>query len=132
MYALDTNVLVRYIVQDDDATEQVQKATQAIERLVIDDPAFISCIVLCEMNWVLRTAYKISKEGRIAALRKILSVAAFHIERLECCTKALKRYEKGKADFSDYLIQEIARQEGYDTVLTFDTEAQQDTGFRLP
>ncbi len=130
MYALDTNILVRYIVQDDE--EQAQKATHAIECLTSNDPAFISCVVLCEVHWVLKTAYKIAKEGRLAALKKILSVAAFDIERLECCIKALKHYEKGQADFSDYLIQEIARQEGYDVVLTFDAKAQHDSGFQQP
>lgn len=130
MYALDTNVLVRYIVQDD--KHQAQQAAYAIERLTPDDPAFISCIVLCEVHWVLKTAYKIAKEERLTALKKVLSVAAFDIERLECCTKALKQYEKGQADFSDYLIQEIAREEGYDIVLTFDVKAQQDSGFQQP
>jgi len=130
MYALDTNVLVRYIVQDD--KEQAQKAARAIERLTSEDRAFIPCIVLCEVNRVLKTAYKVSKEERLAALKKIISVAAFDVERLECCTKALKSYEKGHADFSDYLIREIAQYEGYDTVLTFDEKAQKDSGFQSP
>ena len=51
MYALDTNILVRYIVQDD--KEQAQKAVHAIERLTSEERGFISCIVLCEVNWVL-------------------------------------------------------------------------------
>ena len=130
MYALDTNVLVRYIVQDDQ--EQAQKAANAIERFTSEDRAFISCIVLCEVNWVLRTAYKLPKEECLTTLRKIVSVASFDVERIECCTKALKRHEKGLADFSDYLIQEIARYEGYDTVLTFDAKAQKDVGFQQP
>ncbi len=130
MYALDTNVLVRYIVQDN--KEQAQQAAAAIERLTSEGPAFISCVVLCEVHWVLKTAYKIAKEERLATLKKLLSVAVFAIERLECCTKALKHYEKGQADFSDYLIQEIAKAEEYDTVLTFDAKAQKDLGFQQP
>ena len=130
MHALDTNVLVRYIVQDD--KDQAQKAAHVIERLTSEAPAFISGIVLCEVNWVLKTAYKISKEECLATLKRIVSVASFDIERLECCIKALKRYEKGQADFSDYLIQEIAKHEGYDTVLSFDTKALKDSGFQQP
>jgi len=130
MVALDTNVLVRYIVQDN--KEQAQKAACVIERLTSEDRAFISCIVLCEINWVLRTTYKISKEECLKTLKKIISVASFDIERIECCTRALKRYENGQADFSDYLIQEIARHEGYEVVLTFDARAQKDSGFQEP
>jgi len=130
MYALDTNVLVRYIVRDD--KDQAQQATHAIERLTSEEQGFITCIVLCKINWVLKTAYKISKEERLATLKRILSIAVFDIERLECCAKALKRYEKGQADFSDYLIHEIAGFEGYNVVLTFDTKAQKDSGFRRP
>ncbi len=130
MYALDTNVLVRYIVQDD--KEQAQKAGRAIERLTSEERGFISCIVLCEVNWVLRTTYKIPKEERLKTLKRIISVASFEIDRMECCTRALKLYEKGQADFSDYLILEIAKHQGYDIVLTFDAKAQKDLGFQQP
>lgn len=130
MIALDTNVLVRYIVQDNIA--QAQKATKAIEALTPDMPAFISCIVLCEINWVLKSVYKISKKDRLKALQNILTVAVFDIERLESCLKALKLYETGPTDFSDYLIQQIAWMEGYETVLTFDKKAQKSSGFKNP
>jgi predicted nucleic-acid-binding protein len=130
MLALDTNVLVRYIVQDDKA--QAAQATRAIELLTSDSPAFISCIVLCELNWVLKTVYKISKESCITTLRKILSIAVFEVERPECCAKALRTYEKGMADFSDYLIYEIAKNEGYERVLTFDAKALKSEGFQQP
>lgn len=97
MIALDTNVLVRYIVQDN--REQAQKADSVIERLTSEERAFISCIVLCEVNWVLSTTYKISRVERLKTLKKIISVASFDIERIDCCTHALKRYEHGQADF---------------------------------
>jgi predicted nucleic-acid-binding protein len=130
MIALDTSVLVRYIVQDD--KEQAHKASALIERLSSDHQAFISCIVLCEVNWVLKSAYKIPKQECVAVLRRILSVSAFDIERLACCMKALRRYEKEHADFSDYLIYEIAKDEGYDSVITFDRTAQNSDGFAQP
>lgn len=130
MYGLDINVLVCYIVQDD--KKQPQKAANAIEQLTSSERAFISCIVLCEVNWVLKTTYKIPRSERLANLKRVISVAKFEIERIECCTRALKRYEKGQADFSDYLIQEIAKLEGYNIVLTFDAKAQKDSGFQTP
>ena len=130
MIALDTNVLVRYIVQDDKA--QTKKATQAIEGLGVDSPAFISCIVLCELNWVLTSFYKVPKKDRIEALQGVLSVAVFDVERHGACLKALKLYDSGVADFSDYLIQQIAAQEGYNTVLSFDKKALKSSHFKSP
>jgi len=128
MFALDTNVLVRYIVQDDKT--QAGKATKIIEGLSADNPAFISCIVLCEINWVLKSAYKTPKQERLGVLQNLLSVPVFDIEQLECCVRALKFYQDGKADFSDYLIQDISRVHGYDTLLTFDKNAQKSKGFK--
>ncbi len=128
IYALDTNVLVRYIIGDDKS--QAQKAAKIVEALTPNTPAFISCIVLCELNWVLQSGYKIGKEERVAALQAILSTSVFTIERLEACLKALRFFEKGQADYSDYLIQQIAKQEGYGVVLTFDKTAQKSDGFQ--
>jgi len=128
MYAIDTNVLIRYIVEDN--PEQTQKATEAIEQLTSEKQGFICCIVLCELNWVLKTAYKISKSERVATLQKILSVPVFEIEELDCCLKALRTYEKGSADFSDYLIQQIGEKHGYESLLTFDQKASRETGFQ--
>jgi predicted nucleic-acid-binding protein len=75
MIALDTNVLVRYIVQDD--REQAHQASALIEALSSDKKAFISCIVLCEVNWVLRTAYKTPKEQCVVVLKHILYLCQF-------------------------------------------------------
>jgi len=125
-YAIDTNILVRYLVQDD--ASQAQKANTLIEGLTSDNPAFISLIVLCELNWVLKIAYKVSKKNCIAAIRTILSIAVFEIEQHECCTRALHSYEVGKADFSDYLIIQIAKTKGCHALMTLDRKIK-DSGF---
>jgi len=130
MIALDTNVLVRYIVRDDKV--QTRKADKIIEHLTVDVPAFISCIVLCELNWVLKTAYKIPKADCIKTLGNIFSIAVFDVERQGECLAALREYHKGAADFSDYLIQNIAAKEGYDTVITFDKKALKSPSFKSP
>lgn len=130
MVALDTNILVRYIMQDD--ATQAQQATKAIEALTADKQAFISCIVLCEVNWVLRSAYNISKEECLSTLNKIITVAAFDIEHIDCCLHALKAWQKGNADFSDYLIQAIAESKGYAITLSFDKKALKSEGFQHP
>ncbi len=128
MFALDTNILVRYIVQDD--TEQSAIANNIIDGLNSDNSAFIACVVLCELNWVLKSGYKISKEQAIDILEKIITIPVFNIEHFDCCLKALKSYKNGQADFSDYLILEIAKLNGYKRVLTFDKNALKSDGFQ--
>ncbi len=130
MYALDTNILVRYIMQDD--AEQAKLASDVIEALTTDKQAFISCIVLCEVNWVLKSAYGISKQECLNTLNKIITVAVFDIEHIDCCLHALKAWQKGNADFSDYLIQAIAEAKGYKKTLSFDKKALKSDGFECP
>ena len=130
MIALDTNVLVRYIVQDDPA--QAVKANRAIAKLTPDSPGFISSIVLCEFNWVLRTSFNVHRNDCVEILDRITSVPVFEIEHHDCCRKALHACKKGRADFSDYLIREIALVSGCTAVLTFDNMALKEDGFQKP
>lgn len=132
MYALDTNVLVRYVVEDGDSPEQTERAAALMGRFTPDNPAFVSCVVLCELVWVLKSAYQCDKAERINALHRILSMNALDVENLEACQAAFQNYRFGQADFSDYLIQEIAASNGYPTVITFDRKAQKSMGFVSP
>ncbi len=129
-YALDTNILVRYITQDD--AKQSEAANRLIEGLTAETPGFISVIVLCEVNWVLRSCYKISKQECAEILQKITLCDVFDLEKPECCNQALKAWRQGEADFSDYLIQAIAKREGYSFIVTFDKKALKEPGFVTP
>ncbi|TVQ44346.1 MAG: hypothetical protein EA365_10215 [Gloeocapsa sp. DLM2.Bin57] len=73
---------------------------------------------------------KIDKSDRQATLQTILSVSAFNIENFDFCLKALRSYEQGQADFSDYLIQKIAAKNGYTKLLTFAQKAPREKGFQ--
>ena len=128
--ALDTNILVRYIVRDD--TAQACRADKVIEGLTPENPGFIAAIVLCELNWVLTAAYKLPKAERLEILKKILAVSEFEIEHLPCALKALTAYKTGKADFSDYFIKEIAARAGYAPLVTLDENALKSDGFSAP
>lgn len=130
MYALDTNVLVRYLLQDD--AEQSGIANHVIENLTPTRQGFVSCIVLCEIIWVLSSRYHVAKQQCVTTLKQIFSVPVFDIEHLDNCLRALRSYERGNADFSDYLIQEIAHEQGYRTMLTFDKKALRSKRFRHP
>lgn len=103
MIGLDTNVLVRYVVQDD--PRQAAAATRLIEaQCTAEEPGSVTLIVLCELTWVLARGYGYERAAIGGLLRRILSAAELAVERSELAWQALNLYEAGKADFADYLI----------------------------
>lgn len=121
MIAVETNVLVRYLVDDD--PEQSARAAAlvdlAIER---DDRFFISQIVLCEVVWVLTRGYGFSRTEVVGALRALLKARQVVVEGIDAVRRALDAYAGGQADFADYVILECARSAGCARFATFDTE----------
>ena len=97
MTALDTNVLVR-IITNDDKTQASRAATFLREQ----EGVFIAKTVLLELEWVLRSAYKIGPNAIISALRNILAVVNVEIEDEPAVTQGLEWYEQGM-DFADAL-----------------------------
>lgn len=130
MNGLDTNVLVRYLVQDD--LEQWRLADEYIKQVKAKgETCFINNIVLCELVWVLKTAYKLSRNEIIDVLEKILKADAFDFENREAAWSALQQMNSGKADFSDYLINQINQQAGCTETVTFDAKLPGVDGIRL-
>ena len=131
MIGLDTNVIVRYLVEDDEA--QSRRATTLIEATVArDEGLFISDIVMCETVWVLSSAYRFSRSeiaDVLAALLRARSVVFTSTDRL---ARSLEAFRNGKGDFADYLIRELARAAGADTVATFDRSLLKEPGFSEP
>jgi predicted nucleic-acid-binding protein len=129
MIGLDTNVLVRHLVQDDPG--QSRKATQLItQHCTHDDPGFINRIVLCELVWVLETAYGYPKDTIVAVLDKLLRTSQLKIEGLQAAWTAFRLYQKGKADFADCLMGTTNRIEGCERTVTFDRLAGKIEGFQ--
>jgi len=119
MVGLDTNILVRYITQDDPA--QASKATRLIEAsCTAGNPGRLAHIVLCELVWVLRRAYGYSKPQVVAVLEQILVTAELAIEHEGIAFQALDAYRDGSADFSDYLLALSNRAAGCETTYSFD------------
>lgn len=130
MRGLDTNVLVRYLTRDDEA--QWHQAEQYINAaLEADETCFISTIVLCEVVWVLRSAYRLPREQLITTLDQILRGNRFDFENKAAAWGALQQFRQGKADFSDYLIGKINQQAGCGETATFDAKLRGTEGFRL-
>jgi predicted nucleic-acid-binding protein len=127
---LDTNVLIRYIVRDDQ--KQAQKATELIETVCTpDSPGFICLVVLCEICWVLCRGYRYDRTVVCGVLRNILTSAELSVEESETAWRALRAYEKGTADFADYLIAEHNRENKATPTYTFDRKAARYSVFQL-
>jgi predicted nucleic-acid-binding protein len=127
---LDTNVLVRYLAQDDAA--QARVATTLIEKeLTSEAPGFISLIVLVETLWVLEDCYDCSKERSIEILQRILRVKQLVIEEAQVVSRAAQVFSTSSADFADCLIERIGHARGCDHTVTFDRGAAKIPGMKL-
>ncbi len=129
MTGIDTNVLVRYLVQDD--PEQSALATKFIEgELSADNKGFIASVALCETIWVLARAYRQPKKTLLQVIRGILEAEVFEVENRDCSWRAYFDFDEGEADYSDYLIGEIGKAKGVSATMTFDSHAQKHRLFK--
>jgi predicted nucleic-acid-binding protein len=130
LIALDTNVLVRFLVQDDEA--QAKRARALVEKCVeAGDPCLVSNPVLCELEWVLESVYGASRGDVAAAVEGLLSTPPFQVEDADLTQQALGAYRKGKGDLSDYLLGLVGRAQGARTTYTFDRDLRRAEGFTL-
>ena len=131
MIALDTNVLIRFLVEDDET--QSREATDLIKRAVErDEPLFIDDIVMCETVWVLSSVYRFSRVEIVQTLSNLLRAKGVVFSSTDFIARALAAYAAQRGDFADYLIREHARAAGADTVATFDKALHQEQGFSKP
>ena len=130
MIGLDTNVLVRYLTHDDAA--QYAKAAAFIDAAANRNERFVvNTAVLCELVWVLGTAYDYSRDDIASALEQIFATAEFEIERLDDARRALRDFRATKADFSDALIGRINQSLGAEHTVTFDRDLKGIETFRV-
>jgi predicted nucleic-acid-binding protein len=118
MKAVDTNVLVRLLVQDDEA--QYRTALAFFEALDSGSPARVDTVVLCELVWVLRSAYEYTREDVAEVIERILSTEQLEVDDPESAWLALEDFRATKADFADCLIGQRARRAGCHATVTFD------------
>jgi predicted nucleic-acid-binding protein len=128
MIGLDTNVLVRFLVEDDKA--QTEKAARFMERAIAaDEPIFISDVVMCETVWVLVAAYRVARREIGEALGRLLMAAHLRFASVDRLSRAREAFLAGKGDFADYVIREEALAAGCDRVATFDRVLLKEDGF---
>ena len=130
MIGLDTNVLLRYLAQDHPA--QSAAATRAIEEAARRAVKMaISPVVLCEVVWVLESAYGHSRAEVADVLERVLRTSEFEVLEKDLLWPALEAYRSGPGDFADYYIGRRHRQAGAEHTLTFDRHLRSATHFTL-
>lgn len=122
MIGIDTNVLVRYLAQDDPA--QSARATRLIETdCTPESPGFVALVVLVEIVWVSENAYRATRNEVAEIVRRLLSIRQLVVENAETAWKALRSFEGSRSDFADCVIHHTAMTAGCDRVVTFDKQA---------
>ncbi|VAX05981.1 hypothetical protein MNBD_GAMMA26-652 [hydrothermal vent metagenome] len=122
MIGLDSNVVIRYLVQDDKA--QAGKANRLIEKVLTPErPGLINHITLAEIAWVLKRCYGVTKPELVNILEGLLTTKQLLVENIEVAWKALRAFEAGNGDFSDALIAYLNQQLGCEDTVTFDKRA---------
>ena len=129
MLALDTNVLVRYLAQDD--AKQSALASRLIEqRLKPNERGFISLVALLETVWVMESRYGASAELVAEILADLLDTATLEVQDAQAVREAAQRYREGGVDLHDCLIVSLARQRKAQ-VVSFDARAAKRLGMEL-
>lgn len=122
MIGLDTNVLVRYLAQDE-PTQSV-RATRLIEQEMSERmPGYISLPVLLETCWVLKRLYRATPDEVLATVRDLLDTRQVVLAQRTIVSAALARLAEAGGDFSDALIAECAADAGCERIVTFDRGA---------
>lgn len=128
MIGLDTNVLVRFLVEDDPG--QTATAKELIEEIVErDERAFLSDVVLCELVWVLRSSYRLPKDQITETLHYLLRSRHLEFSDRDHLEAVIRSYGEGSGDFADYVIRELAEENGCSSVATFDRALHSEPGF---
>jgi len=127
--AIDTNVLVRFLIQDDEA--QARAASNFMAGLSEADPGFIGREVMVELVWVLERAYGCSRSEVASAVEALLSASELEIEAADDVGTAVFQYRDGGFGFADLMIAAAARRADAIPLITFDRKAAKIHGVEL-
>jgi len=131
MIGLDTNILVRYLTQDDQT--QSPKAREIVERrLTEENPGFISIVAMVETVWVLERAYELTTHEIVGAIERMLQTDVLVVENEQEVFTAMIALKEGHGAFADAVIAALGARRGCSRTLTFDRKALRLPGFELP
>lgn len=130
MIGLDTNVLVRYLTQDDPV--QSPKATEIIERRLTEaNSGFVSVVAMVETVWVLERAYGLGAADIAAAVERVLQTDVLTVECEQEVFTAMIALKERQGEFADALIAALGARAGCSHTVTFDRKALRLSGFAL-
>jgi predicted nucleic-acid-binding protein len=129
MIGLDTNILVRFIAQDDPINSPLADAI--MNALSDEEPGWIAMTALAEFIWVLSRTFRIDRAGIYSILNQILRRSDIIVEQADLVHKAATLFLRGNADFTDYLVSCSAQAAGCERTLTFDRKAAKSAGMTL-
>jgi predicted nucleic-acid-binding protein len=131
MIGLDTNILVRYLTQDDPI--QSPKAREIIERRLTEKkPGFVSIVAMVEIVWVLERAYGLTTHEIVGAVERMLQTDVLVVENEQEVFTAMIALKDGQGSFADAVIAALGARMGCSCTLTFDRKAVRLPGFELP
>ena len=129
MIALDTNVLVRFLVNDE--PEQAEAARSLLAGLTERERGFVCREVAVELVWVLKRAYGFSRDRIATVLEALAATEELEVEAVDDVIRAASSYRLGGAGFSDLMIAAAAKRRGARTLYTFDRQAARLEGAAL-
>lgn len=129
MIGIDTNVLVRYLMQDDPA--QTARANRFIESLSAEKPGFVTLVSVVELYWVLTSCYDLTRAQVTRALHELVRTRELVVEGSDRILRALEVFSTTRADFPDCLIARVAVHAGCERVMTFDRQAAKAAGMTI-
>lgn len=131
MIGLDTNILVRYLTQDDPI--QSAKAREIVERrLTEEEPGFVSIVAMVETVWVLERAYRLRPHEIVGAVERMLQTDVLVVENEQEVFAAMIALKEGQGSFANAVIAALGAKVGCSSTLTFDRQALRLPGFELP
>jgi len=128
MIGLDTNVVVRYLIDD---AAQAAKAVKVMDSLSQEFPGFLSLTAIAELVWVLKISYRFKKAEIEQVLDTLLQSKELVIERAEIVWQALRQFRTSHADFADCLIERSGHAAECQYTVTFDRNAANSAGMKL-
>jgi predicted nucleic-acid-binding protein len=129
LIALDTNVLVRYLVHDD--VQQAEAARTLLESLTVERPGYVCREVTVELVWVLERAYGFVRAQIATILEELVATEGLVVESADDVARAASRYRAAGAGFSDLMILAAAERSGAHPLYTFDQKAARLEGASL-
>jgi predicted nucleic-acid-binding protein len=131
MIGLDTNILVRYLTQDDPI--QSPKTREVFERrLTEENPGFVSIVAMVEIVWVLERSYGLTTDEIVGAVERVLQTEVLIVENEQEVFTAMIALKEGQGSFADAVIAALGARMGCSRTLTFDQKALRLPGFKRP